>query len=240
MQPQSQDAGQPRAFFVKLTEGADDHGGPYRAVFQTALGEEEAGLLDILVPCENGLENAAENRDKVTLSPSACRGQDSHGGLLHELGRLMGLAHRHGILVPLSLPQVVWAPLTSQPLRLADLQAIDFSLVNSLSSLSGTVNSSTSSCSAEAPATPATVNTAKASSRLASAADSSTLLRQALCWLGLKSSLTERLLREAREAEAEAEADADADADVEADSDAESKAEVEPSPLHALCGLFST
>jgi hypothetical protein len=55
--------------------------------------------------------------------------------------------------------------------------------------------------------------------------------------LGLKSSLTERLLREAREAEAEAEADADADADVEADSDAESKAEVEPSPLHALCGL---
>lgn len=36
-----QDAGQPRAFYVKFTgEGVDDHGGPYRAAFQTAVGEE--------------------------------------------------------------------------------------------------------------------------------------------------------------------------------------------------------
>lgn len=39
-----QDAGQPRAFYVKLIgEGVDDHGGPYRAVFETAVGEEPAG-----------------------------------------------------------------------------------------------------------------------------------------------------------------------------------------------------
>lgn len=42
--PQKQDAGQPRAFYVKLVgEGVDDHGGPYRAVFETAVGEEPAG-----------------------------------------------------------------------------------------------------------------------------------------------------------------------------------------------------
>ena len=39
-----QDAGQARAFFVKFTgEGVDDQGGPYRAVFETAVGEETTG-----------------------------------------------------------------------------------------------------------------------------------------------------------------------------------------------------
>ena len=39
-----QDAGQTRAFFVKFTgEGVDDQGGPYRAVFETAVGEESTG-----------------------------------------------------------------------------------------------------------------------------------------------------------------------------------------------------
>ena len=42
--PKKKDAGQPRAFYVKLVgEGVDDHGGPYRAVFETAVGEEPAG-----------------------------------------------------------------------------------------------------------------------------------------------------------------------------------------------------
>ena len=36
-----QDEGQPRAFYVEFSgEGVDDHGGPYRAVFQSACGSE--------------------------------------------------------------------------------------------------------------------------------------------------------------------------------------------------------
>ena len=62
------DAGQARAFFVSLTEGVDDHGGPYRAIFQTALGEELNELLDIFVPCDNATEDTAENRDQYILN----------------------------------------------------------------------------------------------------------------------------------------------------------------------------
>ena len=52
-----QDAGQQRAFFVKFQgEGADDHGGPYRAVFQTAAMEEPTGPLKLLVPCPNATQ----------------------------------------------------------------------------------------------------------------------------------------------------------------------------------------
>ncbi|ETV82385.1 hypothetical protein H257_05037 [Aphanomyces astaci] len=41
-----QDAGQRRAFYVKfLGEGVDDHGGPYRAVFQTGAWDEPSGGL---------------------------------------------------------------------------------------------------------------------------------------------------------------------------------------------------
>ena len=65
-----QDEGQPRAFFVKLTEGVDDHGGPYRAVFQTAVGEEPQQLLDLLVPCDNSSGEVGDNRDKLVFSPS--------------------------------------------------------------------------------------------------------------------------------------------------------------------------
>jgi hypothetical protein len=36
-----------------LGEGVDDHGGPYRAAFHTAVGEEPAGLLGLLSPSMN-------------------------------------------------------------------------------------------------------------------------------------------------------------------------------------------
>jgi hypothetical protein len=45
----TQDAGQSRAFFVKLVgEGGDDNGGPYRAVFMDAIGEEVVDLLGLV------------------------------------------------------------------------------------------------------------------------------------------------------------------------------------------------
>ncbi|CAM9610086.1 unnamed protein product, partial [Ectocarpus sp. 4 AP-2014] len=65
-----QDAGQPRAFYVRFKgEGVDDHGGPYRAVFQTAMGEEPSGLLGLLTPCPNGRNRFGPNQDKVLLDP---------------------------------------------------------------------------------------------------------------------------------------------------------------------------
>lgn len=63
-----QDAGQRRAFFVKFTEGVDDHGGPYRAAFETSLGEESIELLDLFVPCDNAKGNVGENKDHVIMN----------------------------------------------------------------------------------------------------------------------------------------------------------------------------
>ncbi|CAN0463072.1 unnamed protein product, partial [Phaeothamnion confervicola] len=54
-----QDAGQARAFYIKFKgEGVDDHGGPYRAAFQTAVAEEPVQSLALLVPCANGRHHA--------------------------------------------------------------------------------------------------------------------------------------------------------------------------------------
>ena len=63
-----QDAGQRRAFFVKFTEGVDDHGGPYRAAFETSLGEDSIELLDLFVPCDNAKGNVGENKDHVIMN----------------------------------------------------------------------------------------------------------------------------------------------------------------------------
>lgn len=65
-----QDAGQRRAFFVKLLgEGVDDNGGPYRAALQTAAAEEPAGVLGFFVPCPNGESKTGGNWDRVVFAP---------------------------------------------------------------------------------------------------------------------------------------------------------------------------
>ena len=95
-----QDGGQPRAFYVKFVgEGVDDHGGPYRAVFQAALGDEPAAPLR-LVAGERG-----------ALAPAS-----GAPALFHHFGRLLGVAGRHKVPVALELSRgCVWAPLSGAP-----------------------------------------------------------------------------------------------------------------------------
>ncbi|CAM9978277.1 unnamed protein product [Ectocarpus fasciculatus] len=153
-----QDAGQPRAFYVRFKgEGVDDHGGPYRAVFQTAMGEEPSGLLGLLTPCPNGRNRFGPNQDKVLLdprTPPAAAAATSGGGgtagvaaaaaaggggpdparlsLFHHMGRLLGVAGRHRIHVPLALPSLVWKPLVGATLGAGDLEAVDKMLAKGL------------------------------------------------------------------------------------------------------------
>lgn len=148
-----QDAGQPRAFYVKFKgEGVDDHGGPYRAVFQTAMGEEPSGLLGLLSPCPNGRNRFGPNQDKLLLDPrsppassggagttAASGGGAARGGvdqarlsLFHHMGRLLGVAGRHRIHVPLALPSLVWKPLVGATLGAGDLEAVDKMLAKGL------------------------------------------------------------------------------------------------------------
>ena len=157
------DAGQARAFFVKFEgEGSDDLGGPYRAVFNTVIGEECPDLLDLLLPCPNSESGVFENRDKTLLNPrlvasgwgngsgsgsgsgsgagagsgsgsgsGSGAGSGGSGGAITpsnvyvSLGKLIGVACRHAIPVPLSLPALVWKPLLGEALEHADLRAVD-------------------------------------------------------------------------------------------------------------------
>eukprot|EP01038_Epipyxis_sp_PR26KG_P005374 gene5374-7452_t len=120
-----QDAGQARAFFVKFTgEGVDDQGGPYRAVYQTAVGEETHQLLELLIPCANAASDIAENRDKFVLNSSIINNPSGPSVFTH-LGKLIGLACRHNILVSLSLPKTIWKPLVKEILTSSDLRAVD-------------------------------------------------------------------------------------------------------------------
>ena len=126
-----QDAGQRRSFFVKFTEGVDDHGGPYRAAFETALGEESLELMDLFVPCDNALGNIGENKDQVVMNSSIAE-KYSQSGLYNHLGKLAGIACRHNILVALSLPRLIWKPLSGELLTNHDLSAVSFNSTKSL------------------------------------------------------------------------------------------------------------
>ncbi|CAM9594470.1 unnamed protein product, partial [Laminaria digitata] len=138
-----QDAGQARAFYVRFKgEGVDDHGGPYRAVFQTAMGEEPSGLLSLLTPCPNGRNHFGPNQDKVLLDPRSSAAGSVGGGvdparlsLFHHMGRLLGVAGRHRIHVPLALPSLVWKPLVGATLGAGDLEAVDKMLAKGLSDI---------------------------------------------------------------------------------------------------------
>jgi hypothetical protein len=127
-----QDAGQARAFFVKFTgEGVDDQGGPYRAVFQTSVGEESIGLLELLLPCSNSKIQVGDNRDKYVFNTSLTCNPLYSNVFIH-FGKMIAMAARHNILVPLSLPKLIWKPLVGEVVGYNDLQAIDTTVTNSL------------------------------------------------------------------------------------------------------------
>jgi hypothetical protein len=162
-----QDAGQPRAFFVKfIGEGVDDQGGPYRAIFQTSIGEEIVSLLFLLTGCPNSKDEIGENRDKLLFndnlvisslaasnstssvsSASNFKSSRSVGSssslssdldiskLFVHLGKLIGVACRHKILLPLPLVPMIWKMLVEDVIDSGDLQQIDTSFMNSLQQL---------------------------------------------------------------------------------------------------------
>jgi hypothetical protein len=130
-----EDAGQRRSFFVKFVgEGVDDHGGPYRAVFQAAVGEEPSGILNMLVPCPNSESESGENRDKYVINKSFLW-QPTKLPLYSHLGMLMGIACRHKITVPFAIPALLWKSFVCEEADCTDLEAIDGQFVNSLNQI---------------------------------------------------------------------------------------------------------
>jgi hypothetical protein len=126
------DAGQPRCFFVSMRgEGVDDHGGPYRAAYQTSLGEEVTQLLDLLTLCPNGQAGDFENRDKVLFNTQLMQ-KKQWRKLYTFMGKLLGVACRHNIQVPLDFPPLIWKSLCCEAVSDFDLYSIDTHTMNLL------------------------------------------------------------------------------------------------------------
>jgi hypothetical protein len=133
-----QDAGQARAFFVKLAgEGVDDQGGPYRAVFQQAIGEEITHLFPLLAPTDNHVQGIGQQRDKFNFNLALLSHHPKGVSLLVHLGKLVGVAVRHRIQVPLPLTTWLYQTLCFESVSTTEsMTQSHLSLVNSLRSLS--------------------------------------------------------------------------------------------------------
>ena len=127
-----ENAGQARAFFVSFVgEGVVDHSGPYRAAFEVAIGEEPFELLNLFVPSPNAKSEVGDSRDFVVFNENIL----GNVGALWQyefLGKLIGLACRHKIMVPLIFPPFYWKSLCRELLVSHDLHDVDEHLVNSL------------------------------------------------------------------------------------------------------------
>ena len=105
--------GQPRAWKLKFVgEGANDYGGPYRAMFDDVVEELVEGVEELVVKTENGEAGVGDDQGLMMLKPS--KGFGVGGGRMTELrdefevnlvgsslklkflGKLVGTAVRHG------------------------------------------------------------------------------------------------------------------------------------------------
>ncbi len=136
--------GQRRAFKVKfLGEGVDDYGGPYRAVFEQVADElqkddlalkpgqrvENGCLLPLLVPSPNRVAMVGREQGKFLLAPGPVGATAFSGSFIEELacflGKLLGVAVRHGLQMGLGLTPLVWNPLVDLPVGSELVQSID-------------------------------------------------------------------------------------------------------------------
>jgi hypothetical protein len=123
------DAGQQRAFRID-EKGAIDSGGPYRAFFEHALGEEVTTLLQLFIPCANSVDARGLNQDKVVINTEGTlsTSKTSSSDLFTHVGALAGVCVRHGLFVPLSLPELILNPFTRTAMSAADVLSLDASL----------------------------------------------------------------------------------------------------------------
>jgi len=119
-------------FGIKIVfkgEHVQGEGGPYRQFF-TDVGKELQGTLPLLIPCPNASQGLGENRDKWVINPSC--DAPIHIAMYEFLGRLMGLAIRTGVILPLDFPSFAWKPLVGIAPEPRDLEQIDASIYGTL------------------------------------------------------------------------------------------------------------
>eukprot|EP01127_Copromyxa_protea_P016192 TRINITY_DN4774_c0_g1_i1.p1 TRINITY_DN4774_c0_g1~~TRINITY_DN4774_c0_g1_i1.p1 ORF type:complete len:3370 (-),score=764.10 TRINITY_DN4774_c0_g1_i1:441-9626(-) len=125
------DEGQKRAFRVKLVGfGVDDHGGPYSGLFIDVCNELQSDMFPFFVPTPNQTGGVGKHREKWIINP--LRSSDSDLDWYRYFGRLMGIAMRSNIPLPLNFPSFFWKPLVGDSPSKDDLESIDVTLVKFL------------------------------------------------------------------------------------------------------------
>jgi hypothetical protein len=92
-------------------ENVEGEGGPYRQFFTDISRELSHGAVPLFVPSPNAQAQVGDLRDRFVPRPSAR--SPTLLAMFAFLGRLMGVALRTGVVLPLSLPMFVWRPLAA-------------------------------------------------------------------------------------------------------------------------------
>ena len=119
----AEDAGQKRAFFVRLIgEGVYDSGGPYREIIGTAAGVEAVsvlGLAKLTANCENGL---TRDEEYVVADFRTDTKRAEFYRYEYYWGLLIGLALRGSVSLPLPLSPLVLKMLCGEKVGVEDLR----------------------------------------------------------------------------------------------------------------------
>lgn len=119
----AEDAGQKRAFFVRLIgEGVYDSGGPYREIIGTAAGVEAVsvlGLAKLTANCENGL---TRDEEYVVADFRTDSKRAEFYRYEYYWGLLIGLALRGSVSLPLPLSPLVLKMLCGEKVGVEDLR----------------------------------------------------------------------------------------------------------------------
>lgn len=142
-----------RAWKVKLVgEGADDAGGVFDDTITEMCQEITTGLVPLLVPTPNALNDEGFNRDKYLLNPHLNSSQYLSwfkflGSTIHcffltyllilncILGILFGVAIRTKKPLALPIATMIWKLIVGEPITVEDLEDVDYMYIQSLRSI---------------------------------------------------------------------------------------------------------
>ncbi|XP_044756783.1 probable E3 ubiquitin-protein ligase HERC1 [Coccinella septempunctata] len=123
-----------RAWKVKLVgEGADDAGGVFDDTITEMCQEITTGVVPLLIPTPNSVNDDGFQRDKYLLNPQLNSAQ--HMTWFKFLGILFGVAIRTKKPLAIPLAPIIWKLLVGEPVTIDDLEEVDCMYVQSLRSI---------------------------------------------------------------------------------------------------------
>ncbi|KAK9884642.1 hypothetical protein WA026_007479 [Henosepilachna vigintioctopunctata] len=123
-----------RAWKVKLVgEGADDAGGVFDDTITEMCQEITTGVVPLLIPTPNAVNDDGFQRDKYLLNPQLNSPQ--HITWFKFLGILFGVAIRTKKPLAIPLAPIIWKILVCEPVTIEDLEEVDCMYVQSLRSI---------------------------------------------------------------------------------------------------------